>query len=372
MKKVTALIAALCILFLSACTVSSPVYMSSGKYEITESMYEYWLSYYKTRFYGSFSSYGIFNGEYDGSVWDERPDGGESFGEQVSAYVDRIVKEMIVCAKIYDESGLSAEKDTKKLLSDTVDQFIDEAVKAAGSRPELNSILSAYGMNVNGLRRVYEYEAKALIVSDRYFGEGGEYEPTDDEKERYYLENYHRVKHILINDTFKYVLDDNGEPVMDIYTGKYKREDLTEEEKAEKKALAQSLLERAVNGEDFEALIAEYNEDSGMETFPEGYFVKADSMLDTKYLTAALTLPEGGVSLEETTYGLMIIKKYPPVPGIWRDETYSAFFTELTSYVTDVKKQEIFGKRFPEITVNGTIDFSSVPLMDERIVNNAQ
>ena len=189
MKKVTALIAALCILFLPACTVSSPVYMSSGKYEITESMYEYWLSYYKTRFYGSFSSYGIFDGEYDGSVWDERPDGGESFGEQVSAYVDRIVKEMIVCAKIFDESGLSAEKDTKKLLSDTVGQFIDEAVKAAGSRPELNSILSAYGMNVNGLRRVYEYEVKALIVSDRYFGEGGEYEPTDDEQERDYIEN---------------------------------------------------------------------------------------------------------------------------------------------------------------------------------------
>jgi uncharacterized protein YnzC (UPF0291/DUF896 family) len=178
------------------------------------------------------------------------------------------------------------------------------------------------------------------------------------------------VKHILINNTFKYVLDENGEPVMDIYTGRYKREDLTEEEKAEKAALAQSLLERAQNGEDFEELIKEYNEDDGMETFPEGYFVKADSMLDTKYLTAAITLGEGETALEETSYGLMIIKKYPPIPGIWRDEAYSAFFTELSSDLTEVKKQEIFGKRFPEITVSGTVAFGEVGLMDARMMKN--
>lgn len=369
-KKTAAALLAACILLLSGCAVSSEVYMSSGKYEITESMYKYWLAYYKTSFYSSFVSYGIFDGEYDESAWDRKPDGENTFGEQVSAYVENLVKEMIVCAKLYDELGLANDKTVSDTLKKTVDRFVEDDIKAIGSRPELNAALATLGMNIKTLRRVFEYEAKALIVADRLFGEGGEYAVTDAEKEAYYTENYHRVKHIMINNSFKYVTDDNGQPVMNIYTGRYEREDLTPEEKAEKTALAEKILAEAEGGADFDELSELYNEDDGMKNYEKGYFFKADDLIDTKYLAAALTLGEGDVALADTSYGLMIIKKYPLIEGIWRDETYSVFFEDLETNVTEEKKKEILGKRYGEIEKKGGVDFSSVPLLDTRLISS--
>ena len=368
-KAVALLLAAVCILC-AGCTVASPAYMSSGKYGITVSMYKYWLAYYKTRFYSSFVSYGIFDGEYDESVWEQSPDGDKTFSEQVTEYVDGLIKQMIICAKLYDEMGLSSDKETKQLLESTVDQFVNDDIAAVGSRPELNSLLGKIGMNINTLRRVFEYEAKAMIVADRLFGEGGKYAVTDEEREEYYQQNYHRVKHILINNSFKYVTDENGEPVMN--TGRYEREDLTDEEKAEKLALAQQLFERVQNGGNFEELIETYNEDDGMSTYTEGYFITPDTMLDTKYITAAITLKDGEASLEETSYGLMIIKKYPLIAGIWSDETYSGFFSDMDADIIEIKKNEIYGARFGEITVNDAekTAFAGVPLLDTRLLSS--
>lgn len=361
---------------LCACTVSSAVYASyGGKYEITENMYKYWTAYYKARFYSSFAEYGLVDGEnYDESVWDQMPDGITPLSKQITDHVDKTIKEILICAELYDQTGLNKGKDAETQLKNTVDALISKDISAAGSRSALNAILGVYGMNTDQLRRVFEYEAKASVVTDKLFGEGGEYAVTDEEREQYYRENYHRAKHILIKTDVKYKFDDKGEPIINIYTGKYETEELTEEEKAEKRELAESILKRCQSGEDFEALQEEYNEDSGMSVYTDGYFVSADSLLDTKYMTAVITAETGETVIAETSYGLMIIKKYPLEAGMWKNEVNSAFFSDVDTNITEQKKTEVFGTKYAQISYNkeNIPAFSDIMPLDSRLIYDSE
>lgn len=374
MKKTVVFILLLCTAFLlCACAVSSPVYASYGKYEITRNMYEYWIAYYKARFYSSFAEIGLVDGQqYDESVWDQTTDGDTTLGEQITEHVDSLINEMLVCAEIYDQFGLSNDATAKKQLNDTVEELLKKDMNAAGSRQELNGILSVYGMNADVLRRVLEYEAKASVVSDRLFGEGGEHAVTDEEREKYYQDNYHRAKHILIKNDVKYVLDDKGDPKMDIYTGRYITEELSEEEKAEKQKLAEDIFKRCEDGGDFEELSKEYNEDSGMSVYTDGYFLTADALFDTKYMTAVITAKPGEVRFAETSYGLMIIKKYPLEAGMWKDEGNSAFFSDMDANIISLKKKDVFGDKYSKITYdteykNG-FKLPDIAPMDSRLI----
>ena len=371
MKKTVCLILSLAaVITLCSCAVSSADYARYGKYGITENMYKYLLAYYKSSFYSMFSEYGFFSSEeYDESVWEQSADGDKKLYEQVCEHVDNQINEMLVCAALYEQYE---NAETKKLLDDSVDDFINQDVTAVGSRADLNAILALYGMNINNLRRLFEYEAKAMIVEDKLFGEGAEYAVTDAEREQYYQENYSRIKHILIKNDVKYVLDGDGNPKMDIYTGRYVTEELSEEEKAEKLVLANELLQRAKDGEDFEALIDKYNEDSGMTAYTDGYFVTAETLLDTKYVTAALTLKEGEITLAETSYGYVILKKYPLEAGLWSKEMSSAFFTDMDTDILSEKKKQIYGKYYGEITREQTdakAVFSSAAPLDSRLIS---
>ncbi|HOA96161.1 peptidylprolyl isomerase [Acetivibrio saccincola] len=119
-----------------------------------------------------------------------------------------------------------------------------------------------------------------------------------------------RVKHILI----KIADEDTGE-YFNLYTGgKFdEAESFLEEKLAEIKPKAEEVLEKAKNGEDFEALIDEYGEDPGMESeeYKDGYLVDEMSNFELPFKETSLKLEEGEISdLVPTVYGYHIIKAY--------------------------------------------------------------
>lgn len=119
-----------------------------------------------------------------------------------------------------------------------------------------------------------------------------------------------RVKHILV----KIADEDTGE-YFNLYTGgKFdEAESFLEEKLAEIKPKAEEVLEKAKNGEDFEALIDEYGEDPGMESeeYKDGYLVDEMSNFELPFKEASLKLEEGEISdLVPTVYGYHIIKAY--------------------------------------------------------------
>ena len=374
MKKAIPFLLIFCLLFpLCACTVSSAAYKTYGKYEITENQYKYWTAYYKARFFSSVTQYGyVVSDGYNEAIWDEKGEDGKTLGEQVREYVDKMINEMLVGSALYDGSELYNDKENRELLKQTVDELVQKDLTNAGSRGELNAILGKYGMNIDVLRRVYEFETRAMSVSDKLFGEGGEYAVTDEEREDYYQKNYSRVKHILIKNEEKYVLDEKGDPVMDVYTGRYKTEPLTDEEKAEKRKTAEEAYEKAKSGGDFEKLSEEYNEDGGMTAYTDGYFISDDTLLDENYVKTAVGLEVGEAALVETLYGLMVIKKYALEPGLWADEKNAVFFSSMDGNIRENKKAEYYEKYTAEIKTSPDIKpeeiFKNTEPLDSRLL----
>ena len=62
--------------------------------------------------------------------------------------------------------------------------------------------------------------------------------------------------------------------------------DLDEDKLAEAEKKANEILERAKNGEDFDALIKEYNEDPGMESNQDGYFFTDGEMVSATAISS--------------------------------------------------------------------------------------
>ncbi len=94
-------------------------------------------------------------------------------------------------------------------------------------------------------------------------------------------------------------------------------EDAEPVKKEEKLAIAQTVLERAKNGEDFDALVAEFNEDPGATD--AGYTFGPGEMMP-EFEGAAFALKIGEISdIVETSYGYHIIKR---IPGMHELEAY--------------------------------------------------
>ncbi len=80
----------------------------------------------------------------------------------------------------------------------------------------------------------------------------------------------------------------------------------------ETKALAEEILSRLNAGEDFDTLMNEYSEDTGLENYPEGYTFQEGEMVDEFY-QAAKSLEIGKYSsLVESEYGYHIIMRIEP------------------------------------------------------------
>ncbi len=100
------------------------------------------------------------------------------------------------------------------------------------------------------------------------------------------LENFVHVQHILIQ-----------------------FEDSEAEDHSAELATAQEVLDKAKAGEDFTALMEEYNEDPGEPE--EGYYFPAGKMVE-EFEEASFALKDGEISdIVETSYGYHIIKRLP-------------------------------------------------------------
>ena len=127
-------------------------------------------------------------------------------------------------------------------------------------------------------------------LNDYYFGENGVNTPSDEDIQKYYEDNYITAKHILIT-------------TVDPASGETKRTD--EEAKKE----AQSILDRINAGEDFDTLMNQYSEDTGLSNNPNGYTFTEGQML-TEFYDGAKALAEDEVSeLVKSSYGYHIIKR---------------------------------------------------------------
>lgn len=192
-----------------------------------------------------------------------------------------------------DKLGIQLSKEDEE----RIDSLKAEIISQYGSEEQFKAFLKEYKLNDDFI----DMMCRSMICSEKLTEKLQAEEPvTDAELEQYFTENqeelntvYRKAKHIL-----RLTKD------MTTYTP------LSDEEIAVAENLARTLEIRAKNGEDFDALMAEYSEDPGSKTYPDGY-VFTDGEMDPAFQEGVDNLEIGGIGLVESSYGWHVIKRLP-------------------------------------------------------------
>lgn len=348
-RLVAALLTVIMLFGLIGCGQSSATAISFGDVKISANMFCYWMSRYKAMFLYSYFGTTTDNAQ----LWTSELASGVTIGEFLESVAVSNIMSNAVCLGLFDDYGLKLTNEQQN----QVDQYINSLVSSAGSKSALNSALSAYGVNADILKDIYLAEAKISALQEYLYGENGIEKATEAEIDEYYKANYYRCKHILVRTDVKYELDENGDPIVDAESGSYKTVALTDEEKEAQLALAEDLEKRIAAGEDYDALVAQYSEDTGMLQFQDGYYITSSStFLPSEIITAVMAMNPGDIKTVESSYGVSIVKRYELIDGAYNDENYAAYmFGDLAATVNSVKLQELIAMYADLVVTNDEI-----------------
>lgn len=193
-----------------------------------------------------------------------------------------------------EQEGITLTEDDKAEVRRQKSSLIQQY----GGESAFNDKLSQWQISSSNFDEILQDYKLASKLKDKLVAEDPELsEVSDNEVQEEYdkaieevTNSALHVKHILI--LFQ---PENGEV----------RDEVTTQ------ALAQEALDKINAGEDFEAVLAEYNEDSGQPE--DGYnFTHNDGTMVQEFDDASYALGVGDVSgLVKTSYGYHIIKRYP-------------------------------------------------------------
>ena len=233
------------------------------------------------------------------------------------------IKQEYVAQQLAKENGIKLTDDDKK----TIDSNIKSTQSNYESEEEyLNALKSSY-LTEDLLRKMYEFSTIYQKVDKQLFTAGGKYATSEKDFKKIVqdTDEYSRVIHILIpyecqveiTDSASKESYDNAALSAKLSAKQSAFKALSEDEqaKAKEKAkkLAEDVLKKAKDGEDFKKLIEKYGWDPGMESSPDGYYVNKNTSFVQEFKDAAFKLKENEISglVENNSYGWFIIKRLP-------------------------------------------------------------
>lgn len=300
--------------------IDNKVVMSVNDYKISLAQYRYYYMYWISWF-----SYNY------GADWHENADQIAIFNE----YVNQDSKMPAVIVNLAQQKGISlTQKEFDEEILSTLDQIQLQYGADADQILYEEFFITPYFMLENKIA----YLLYNKLFEDFTAQNTETYKNIKNETVKFYNDNnYVRAKHILI--AFA---------------------DETDEAKEEARKKAEDVLKKVNAGEDFDALIAQYNEDPGMTSNPYGYYFGAGTMV-APFENATRDLEVGKTSgLVETSYGYHIIKRLAIEDD---DIVNSKKFLELASAAFD---DEMFNN-LDSTTADTAENFDTLiqPVIDE-------
>ena len=386
--RVIALALALIIFSILLCScanrVESPV-LEYDKQALSLSTYEFMLS----RMKGTLA-----RNKYDveplSEFWNEKHPGSGLTNEEYynQAILDNC-KNYLAALILFDEDKLTLSSSDLAAIEEEIEFYIDYDCK--GDESKLDAILSKYGTDTDGLRKIYEIEAKYQKVIASLYGANGS-QIADSVKEEYYQANYYRFKQILVsNFYYEYQKDgkgdtiyfdrENGKPIYDT-KGEYHYDDkgnrvtdkfgvairydengnilydtekgypapttddkgnaiqhkYSEEEMRARVEKMQDILDAAEGGNAsaFEAKMPEWQLYEGAEEYyKDGYYlsdVDSSGYDDNMHniLAALKEMKVGETRVIESDAGYHVVMKYELDKGKYADSDYAEWFASFT------------------------------------------
>ena len=240
-----------------------------------------------------YSGYMLYNMQYYASMYAQMglTDlwSNEDMAKSLGASMPEAAEQQAIYARVvmqkFNELGLKLSYNEQKEMASVRRNSIANTSKDA----YLNQI-AQFGFSDQTYQNFMYISQCYQALNDYYFGENGVNTPSDEDIQKYYEDNYITAKHIPIT-------------TVDPASGETKRTD----EEANKEA--QSILDRINAGEDFDTLMNQYSEDTGLSNNPNGYTFTEGQMV-TEFYDGAKALAEDEVSeLVKSSYGYHIIKR---------------------------------------------------------------
>lgn len=285
-----------------------------------------------------YSGYMLYNMQYYASMYAQmgltdlwsNKDMAKSLGASMPEAAEQQAIYARVVMQKFNELGLKLSYNEQKEMASVRRNSIANTTKDA----YLNQI-AQFGFSDQTYQNFMYISQCYQALNDYYFGENGVNTPSDEDIQKYYEDNYITAKHILIT-------------TVDPASGETKRTD--EEAKKE----AQSILDRINAGEDFDTLMNQYSEDTGLSNDPNGYTFTEGQML-TEFYDGAKALAEDEVSeLVKSSYGYHIIKRVK-----LDDSQFDNFKSDIVSAISG-SMDELLKQWIDEAQVETTDLYSSI------------
>ena len=278
----------------------------------------YWIGY-DVSYLDSYMQY------YTGSSinWDDTLSDGMSVADYVKASVLSSVKQHLVLENLASKYGVTLTAEQEAAMAESDQSYIDQY----GSEEAFEAEIAKLGMRRETYDRVARSNYLYQNLYQLYNTEGSALYASDEDLAVYAADqNYITADHILLS-------------TKDLTTG----EALTDEQKAEKKALAEEIKQKldACEGDIdeltalFQELADQYSEDPGRESYPTGYTFTTGSMVQ-EFEDAAYALSEGEVSeIVESSFGYHILLRLPLDKSAAADEVREEYFTNFIAEQVD-------------------------------------
>lgn len=276
-----------------ACSGMKPdtVVATVGDLDVTAADFLHWLSYGIDLYMYQLSPYGMTE-----IPWDKEAEEGKTFKEVMMENALESAAFYTLIPEIAKKEELALTQEDKDFLENDLKKTEEEL----GSRELLEHVLWMQMTTEEQHRRMYESAKLYEALQNKFFGEGAEKYPSDEQVQEFADNELgaYRAKHILI-------------ATKDPATNK-KFDEATIKEK---KALVDDLLAQIRAAEDpaakFDELMKKHSDDPGLATAPDGYdAVKGDMV--PEFEKAALALKVGEISdVVESEFGYHIIMRLP-------------------------------------------------------------
>lgn len=278
----------------------------------------YWIGY-DVSYLDSYMQY------YTGSSldWDYTLSDGTNITDYIKSNVYSSVKQHLVLENLANKYGVTLTEGQESAMADSDQTYIDQY----GSEEAFEEEIAKLGMRRETYDRVARSNYLYQNLYQLYNTEGSALYASDEDLAVYAADqNYITADHILLS-------------TKDLTTG----EALTDEQKAEKKALAEEIKQKldACEGDLdeltalFQELADQYSEDPGRETYPTGYTFTTGSMVQ-EFEDAAYALSEGEVSeVVESSFGYHILLRLPLDKSAAADEVREEYFTNFIAEQVD-------------------------------------
>ena len=280
----------------------------------------------------------MYESYYGSDIW-EAGQGGETYSEIAKEAAIDSLSRLYVSNIVAQEKGIALTEDelaeVDQLMTDYLTYTTEEALNEDGVT--LEDVKKVFTLNAVG-EKLMDYELSDFIVDEEALNQSLESDSSYQQIQAFgydgVLEQV-KVKHILIS-----TLNEDGT-------------EMSDDQKSAAKTKAEEVYQKALDGEAFDGLVADYSDDSTWtENGGEYTFYRSDET----FVEASFDMEIGEIRLVESDLGYHIVEKlehtYPDEEQVQNVKDYEAYLIQTHS---DSQKQTAYDALFDEWTGNYTV-----------------